>query len=1654
ILGFSQFGNDWFDIGKSYYKVAVAKDGIYRVPKSSLAAAGMPTQSISNVEYRVYARGKEIYAKVEQDYISFYGIKNDGELDQALFEDPNNQSNTAYSFYSDTTYYYITYTPGQNGLRYIKNNETNTGGKTEITYHLAKKTQAFSDFFIPGERPNGALYHPHFSGGEGYMSNRITRAKNVFMAKTFDISDYIEIATVNPTVETTLIGANSPNNTDQLPDGTAYDCRPFISYTSSGSETILVSDYKLAYSYKRYILDLPTDAFTSKSLTFKANVHPDSENGVAIAGQIRCSHFTLSYAAKFDMLSNKSYEFKFPNAISTERFIKIVNVPDGEYQVFDMANGIELSTTMSNGELTVVIPKSAVQHHLYISELKEITNLTPKKYVFKDLELTEGIEYIVLSSYALENSASEYLSYRTSAAGGNLKGKLIFAEDLYDHYYYGLHHPIAVKRFFADLVTNYTTPTNIFIIGKGIDVRYLRPDANTLLLADDLVPTIGFPASDTYYGADLTPGQRLCPFGIGRLAARTDAEVKAYLKKVKVYEKLPPEIWRKNVLHVGGGQDGDITRFNGYLSSLQEIVEAPNYGAKVYFLGKTTRNVIEDLDQSIVDRIDNGITFFSYFGHGSGNNLEINIGNPTTYNNALKPMIMYFSGCAIGQCCNTEVFLGESYLTAETGAINWIAPINLSFENELYGFTREFYTQMSANSYGKTLGEIMVNTHKGFTQIGVLQSESQTFSLFLQGDPANRLFSPEKPDFLVQKTDVYVTPEDVTAQNDFFEINTIVRNNGKNIEDTVDLKLRITYPDNTRPLDTVVRVQRVTHSQLVTIKIDNSIRKQFGLFGIEVVVDPENEFDEEFENNNSVKTEFNLISNGAAPIFPSEYGIVGEHEVTLTAQALDPSVARSTYFFEIDTIPTFKSPWKKRSRSLTSGQLAKWNVSLLSKDTQAYYWRVTIELDEGGTAPWKVSTFSYIKSSGKGWAQVNYHQKQSIEIESMYWDTISRKTNFAQDAPESYFVWQHGRAFGDWKDNPYTFGKFPPGNDAKGFREPASGGAFAEQIANGLSENGIVVYALEPNKLEKYLPAIDVNRQLITEENGVYRFDWMTSENTVDQRVVDSFLKYMDNLPRGYHFFALSGYYHHLEGMKNERIYKALEACGSKDIRGVQNNGVWCMIGRKGSPIGSAEEDYTTDQTIQMRISRSLGRSKTSGKMTSILVGPAKKWRSAELLVKNYDAIKTNDKVEFTITGFDNTGQAVNMARVTRLNPIDLSYIDASIYPFLELSIKVDDEVNFTPNQLENWLVLYDPLPDGMVNADLAYKFKADTIKRGQLIEVEIGFQNISSLTLPAMEATYTISDDKREIVYFFREEVPALNPDESVILSRNINSDDFKGANRFELKFNPSNTVAERYYFNNTFQRSFIVEADNEIPQLDVTFDGIRILNGDIISPSPKIKISGKDNDKYFLLDNPDYFDVTIKKEGETLPTQLDISRDDVNFYPASDGNNQAYFEFNPENLEDGLYTLAVQLSDASGNKAGKIAYEVHFEVVNNSTITNFYPYPNPFSSKMKFVYTVTGTEVPDNLLVQIFTLSGKVVKEIELTDFGAIKIGHNISEYSWDGTDEFGNVLANGVYMYKVHTSYNGQLYEHRRLTSKNEDVSLESQFIDGFGKIYIMR
>lgn len=118
-------------------------------------------------------------------------------------------------------------------------------------------------------------------------------------------------------------------------------------------------------------------------------------------------------------------------------------------------------------------------------------------------------------------------------------------------------------------------------------------------------------------------------------------------------------------------------------------------------------------------------------------------------------------------------------------------------------------------------------------------------------------------------------------------------------------------------------------------------------------------------------------------------------------------------------------------------------------------------------------------------------------------------------------------------------------------------------------------------------------------------------------------------------------------------------------------------------------------------------------------------------------------------------------------------------------------------------------------------------------------------------------------------------------------------------------------------------------------------------------------------------------------------------------------------KNLEPGLHTLQFKCWDTHNNPSEST---LTFQVVNDNDLilSNVLNYPNPFVNYTEFWFNHNKPNEPLEVQVQIFTISGKLIRTLHRS---VQSDGLLSREISWNGLDDFGNKIGKGVYVYKLH-------------------------------------
>ena len=357
------------------------------------------------------------------------------------------------------------------------------------------------------------------------------------------------------------------------------------------------------------------------------------------------------------------------------------------------------------------------------------------------------------------NALDAYASYRASAAGGNFDTLVLRMEELYDQFAFGERTPLAFTAFLK-FYWPIHHPQYLLLTGRSVvpfahawvdnaSVFYRNvPQAFDL---QDLVPTAGFPPSDSYFVRGLKPGEsELSAMAVGRIPAKTSQDLSNYLDKVIEKERLLVSGSNKILHLVGGMNPAELARHSSFMEGFAALAKSGSPEVEVVTYTKQGEAEVERLDLGM--DINAGIALLTYFGHGSLGYNELDFGDVSdstlTYANAGKYPLLLINGCDYGNAFGPSYSQGEDWLvTPNKGAIAVLSNSSMGVDLLLKRYTEIWYSHLVAVSPAAdqlSLGAIMLRTEREFLFRYGLSSEHESFlsQQVLLGDPALGILHP------------------------------------------------------------------------------------------------------------------------------------------------------------------------------------------------------------------------------------------------------------------------------------------------------------------------------------------------------------------------------------------------------------------------------------------------------------------------------------------------------------------------------------------------------------------------------------------------------------------------------------------------------------------------------------------------------------------------------------------------------------------------------------------------------------------------------------------------------------------------------------------------------------------------------------------------
>ena len=1600
--GAAQTGHEWIRDSQPYFKISVAKEGIYRISSEALRQAGF-TGSPDPASFQLFHRGTEQAILVEgdadgqfddTDYIEFYGRANDGTLDATLYVNPSMQPHKYYNLFSDTTAYFLTYGV-QTGKR-INSVGGDPSGLTEETHHWCEKLLVPTDSYSAGI-DHGNVHQTLFDQGEGWMGVNILQNEEA----SYVIEGITQAvpAAGKPSLDFLITGRGPMTHNVGL-----YAGGRFLT-------TLSFSGYE-SYHHTQALEWSDIAADGSIAITMKVT-------GVSGADRVSAGFIRIRFPQKIDMSGSEKIFFLSPNN-GDKSYVTISNYPS-DTRLFDLTNPAEVirMQTTETTTLNAVIPSTSLPRKIMATNVFLSPKIKPVS--FRQIHPASH-DYIIITHPTLRKSAlgyadpvKSYAAYRSSTAGGGFDTLIVNIDELYDQFNYGERSPRAIFQFMKFLAS-VKLPAYLFLIGKGLDVDYAY-GRQTDLFPDykDLVPSAGYPGADMAFSAGLAGTDHVPAVATGRLTAIRAEEVAFYLNKIKESEALAfTDLRRKNILHLSGGiEEAEPPYFRAIMEGFETVAEDLFLGGKVQAISKQSTDIKVI---NIAEEINSGLGLITFFGHSSPNTLDFDIGLVTDpvmgYNNKGKYPVLLMNGCDAGAFfLNTSIF-GENWInTADKGAIGFIAHSAYGLVNSLRTYSSIFYEVAYGDStfIKKGIGAVQREVARRYLETNGTNPEdiSQAQQMVLLGDPALKLFGAQKPDYELQENSVSISAynnEPITALTDSFRINIPVRNLGIAKAELFRIEVKRKLNDATEiTYDTII--QSVLYSDTIQFNIQKSDNNGFGNNIFTIRVDADDLISELNESNNVLAYEFFIPLNSTKNLYPYNYSIVNTLQPDLSFQYTDLRSGPRSYLIEIDTANNFDSGFKKQFE-LTTRTFGKQSVELLPDDSLVYYWRTRIAqplADE--SSEWTVHSFTYIKDGPEGWAQVHFPQFQKNENVGLVHDPVLRRLKFKETVSDLAI-----KTFSASSGMP---------QDSISFK--INGAEFNILNQGGVCRNNTInLIAFDRKSTQPYPGLYFKWYELLYDKGGRWllcgREPYVINSFKPDELstgLQDDLIQYVDNIQTGDSVILFNignaGFAQWPADAKTK-----LEAFGisSAQLGDLQNGDAVVILGRKGSAPGEAQVFRGSSPGLAVKINKTITGRFNGGSMASVVIGPAQKWQQA---IVKFDEIDPVDNFSFDIVGIQSNG-TLDTIRTNLTSTEDLADVDPLQYPWLKMIFRASDDIDLTAVRLRKWFVIYEPVAEGLIFYD--GPIAQQVLFEGETLSGDYGFLNISDKTFnDSLVVRYEVLNHLTPGNAPSSIKIKAPAPGDTTLFTVPFKTINKAGLNDVSVYVNPR-IEQEKYFDNNVIMLTdhLKILTDKQPPVIDVTIDGRYIANNEFVPANPHISVRVWDENSFQL--KKDTLGVNIFLSypcatDECSFQRINFSREDVDWRPATAATD-FMVNFTPVALAEGLYTLRVEAIDGSGNRSGEVPYELNFQVDNDPTVLTETPFPNPFALETTFQIVVTAeSSEPYFYNLRLLTLSGELVHEISDTTVG-LHVGRN--QLSWNAQDAAGRNLPGGIYLYRL--------------------------------------
>ncbi len=1281
--------------------------------------------------------------------------------------------------------------------------------------------------------------------------------------------------------------------------------------------------------------------------------------------------YDIEYPRYLNLINDSLY-FKISNDVSSGlKVIKIGNATQTVYRIYKIKPQFQIITnySLSSSNLFFADSVSPGDEYYVISDERSVA---PKYYYVKNFlnlrSINSQTDYIAITHPKFLSAVQNYVQQISNLY--NFSVSVYNVQDIFDEFSFGYPYPESI-RLFANVLFNNAQlpkPSYLTLIGDAnYDYKYFSGTSG----GKNYVPSYGNPVGDNWFAiwdANALPVPQL---KVGRIPINETADLDYYLSKIQNNESKPFDEWNKKYLLFSGGRS-DVAGELEYLKTANDAIinsfikPKPIAGNYTHFY--KTRIPQTDFGpytpEEINREISSGGVFISYIGHSG----------TATWDNSIN---------STNQLLNT---INRNPLITDFGcSTNKYAEPNIVCFGErfLFSSTGQALAYVGNSSLGFQSTAVNAPVYfydelfkDSLSEIGNASLNSKLQLLSKNGNTSvNRIYSLTN----IILGDPSIRLKIPKLPN--FKINNsdiiITDQSISESSDSVQFKIALKNLGISISGDLEIKIEQIyggntIKSELKTIPIPDYAdtisvwmltKNRPGNHSLNVEIDPNKLISEIYENDNSVSFQFSVFSSSLRDLLTSQ----SENSSITNIKLLNPvnySKDSLSIDFQLSQNSDFSNPIILNQKADTFYT----QISLQQLNSgKRYYFRYKILSPE---------TFFSSEKSFMNKSSYKYLAADSISFTKFNFNNVGLKKDTLQIKLDTTKI------------------------------SVLSAGYYAGATCV-ISKDGINLLS------NTYFAGMGI----VVFDNVTLQADTSTWYNMFNLPAnVEALATLIDSIPYGK--IVVMGVADDAANNISTHLKNAIKSLGSSKIDLLKFRGSWAIIGWKGAPTGSVPEDVRPpDPPESVYLESSKIFLPDSGSFETPVIGKASKWKN--ILIDQFTP--DDSKTEFVLMGKKENGQIDSLKTLLLTNNVsDVSNIDTKIYPEIMIKgILISSTSKMSP-KINQIAVDFNSVAELGTNYQIVH-VSNDTIKQGLSTELKFDVYNIGEVEADSFNVLVELVKPNNSTRGLLDTLITKIDTSSHISLITNYLSNGYDGFGnmKFRLTIDPSNKIKEFYKDNNVFEKSFFVIPDTTPTSvtessLRITFDGTEIIDGDFVSAQPEILIN---------LQYPVWFPVN---DTSSIRFYLDgveyFSSDIINSFDTV--NRIATYKLKPT-LSNGDHLLKISGRDRIGNIDPNAFVERYFVVDDKLNLLDVYNYPNPFSDQTYFTFRLS--QMPDQLEIKIFTISGRLIKSIRI---GGAQLNYDFNRIMWDGKDEDGDKIASGVYLYKIIVRKNG---ESKNITQK---------------------